>query len=192
MLEYHANCNLTPGPRVFPGMKTKHGKLILTTASLLTLGLLATSALRAEPEGPRPSVPGSVGPIMEEGRPMLRAIVEAFRDADIDAGQREQIKSVLKKYYPTVNPLVDQLVAEHRKLREVMKTSPVDEAGIRAQSAAVAAVQADLAVQRAYIGAEIRAILRPEQLKKFQGLEGELVPLFQEHRARFGEWLMKS
>jgi periplasmic protein CpxP/Spy len=173
-------------------MKTKQSKLIITTASLLTLGLLATAVLRAEPEGPRPSVPGSVGPLMERGRPVLGAIARAFHEADIDVGQRQQVKAVLKKYYPTVNPLVDKLIVEHKKLREVTKASPVDEAGIRAQSAAVAAVQADLAVQRAYIGAEIRAILRPEQLEKFKDLEGELVPIFQEHRARIGEWLMNS
>lgn len=173
-------------------MKITPSRLIITSA-LLGLTLLAPVVLHAQADSKLRDAPaGSVGPLMEEGRPAIAAIVGAFREANIDASQRDQIKAVLKKYYPTVNPLIDKLIAEHKKLREVIHASPIDEAAIRQQSAAVAAVNADLAVQHAYISAEIRTILRPEQLEKFKSLEGELAPLLEQHRARFGEWLMKS
>lgn len=52
-----------------------------------------------------------------------------------------------------------------------------NEAAIRARSVKVAAIQADLAVQRAHVGQEIRKLLTPEQklkLKEFQaGMDGK-------------------
>jgi Spy/CpxP family protein refolding chaperone len=170
-------------------MKIKSIATLTAIAALPLLGLAqdAPSVGTASP---------SIGPrnfdFEREGRPALAAVWKALKEADVTPEQGERIKGVLKKYYPTVNPLVDKFIAEHKTLREVLRRSPVDEAAIRGQSAAVAAVEADIAVQRAYIGAEIRAILTPEQVKELRSLEDQIAPFFQEKRERFGEWLMNS
>ena len=63
------------------------------------------------------------------------------------------------------------MVAERRSLRTLIQAETVDEAAIRAQSAKVAAVAADLAVQRAHGAQEIRKVLTPEQIQKFKSLQ---------------------
>lgn len=183
-------CNLPAVPRVSPSMKTKTRSRNITlkvTAALFAAALLPLAGLSAQEEAPAPKV----GPLLE-GRPAIRAAMNAFHNADISKAQREQIRKVLQKYYPDVNPLVDKVITERKLQREVVRTTPVDETAVRKQSAAVAAVEADLAVQLAYISSEIQAILRPEQIKELRALESILQPLFEQKRERFGRWLMSD
>ena len=42
---------------------------------------------------------------------------------------------------------------------------------IRAQAAKVASLEADLAVERAHVAHDIRAVLTPEQLQKFKDMQ---------------------
>lgn len=64
--------------------------------------------------------------------------------------QRDQIREVLRAAMPEVKPLVQQSIHAHRALQACIRATPVDEAAIRAQSAKVAAIDADLAVKRAH------------------------------------------
>ena len=68
-------------------------------------------------------------------------------------------------------PLLKQLATERRALRTIIQAEAVDEAAIRAQSAKVAAIEADLAVQRAHGAQEIRKVLTPEQIQKFKAIQ---------------------
>jgi protein CpxP len=52
-----------------------------------------------------------------------------------------------------------------------VQAETVDEAAIRAQATKVAAVEADLAVQRAHGAQEIRKVLTPEQIQKFKAIQ---------------------
>jgi Spy/CpxP family protein refolding chaperone len=67
-----------------------------------------------------------------------------------------------------------------------MRKSPADEAAIRAQSAKVAAVQGDIAIQRASLNAELRAVLRPEQVAEFEKMGKEFQAKVDERLSRIG------
>jgi len=82
--------------------------------------------------------------------------------------QKVKMKAVKEKYAPAMKPLVDQLRAYREEMRGLMTAATIDDAAIRAESAKMASVQADLAVQRAHKLAEVRAILTPEQIEKMK------------------------
>jgi protein CpxP len=85
--------------------------------------------------------------------------------------QRAQIKGILRKYQPTVGPMIREVVTERRALRDAIRAESFDESAIRSQAAKVAGLEADLAVQRAHVAHDIRAVLTPEQLQKLKELQ---------------------
>lgn len=87
--------------------------------------------------------------------------------------QKQTIKEIRKENQPLIQPLVKQLTVERRALRALLQAETIDEAAIRAQAAKVAALQADMAVERAHIHQAVRKVLNPEQLQKFKELQAE-------------------
>ncbi len=85
--------------------------------------------------------------------------------------QRGQVKTILRRYQPTVGPLVKEVVTERRALRDTIRAQTVDETAIRAEAAKVASLEADLAVQRAHVAHDIRAVLAPEQIQKLKNMQ---------------------
>lgn len=85
--------------------------------------------------------------------------------------QKAHFKTILRSYQPTVGPLVKEVVTERRALRDTIRAQTVDETAIRAQAAKVASLEADLAVQRAHVVHDIRAVLTPEQLQKLKDMQ---------------------
>jgi Spy/CpxP family protein refolding chaperone len=86
----------------------------------------------------------------------------------LSARQQEEIKTIYTKHRPTAEPLMKQLQGEHRVLKELIQADVIDEPAIRAQVAKTSLLQSDLAVQHAKIALEVRAILTPEQNKKYK------------------------
>jgi Spy/CpxP family protein refolding chaperone len=109
------------------------------------------------------------------GRPhrFRRAMRQQLAAIGVTDAQKEQIRAIRREMRPTVAPLVKQLVQERRALRNTIQTTPVNEAAIRAQSARVAQLQADLAVKRAYISERVRSVLTPEQAAKLKELAAQ-------------------
>lgn len=85
--------------------------------------------------------------------------------------QKTQAKAVLEAGRSQAKPLFASLKNERLQLRNLIHSGTADEAAVRAQSAKVAAVQADLAVQRAQTVKKLMALLTPEQQKKLQELK---------------------
>jgi Spy/CpxP family protein refolding chaperone len=85
--------------------------------------------------------------------------------------QQAQVKAILRKYQPTAGPLIKQVVTERRALRDTIRAETIDAIAIRAQAAKVASLEADLAVQRAHVAHEIRAVLTPGQLQKLKDMQ---------------------
>jgi len=85
--------------------------------------------------------------------------------------QKAQVKAILRKYQPTAGPLIQEVVTERRALRDAIRAETIDETAIRAQAAKVASLEADLAVQRAHVAHDIRAVLTPEQLQKLKDMQ---------------------
>jgi periplasmic protein CpxP/Spy len=78
--------------------------------------------------------------------------------------QKAQAKTIFQGNREVVKPIYTSLRDEKKNLHALMHADSVDEAAIRAESAKIAAIQADLNVNRAKVGAQFRAILTPSQL----------------------------
>ena len=139
-------------------------KKILLGAGLvaaLTVGGFFTYLAKAETNDPPAAR-------HEHGRFLHR-----FATLGLSADQRASVKAILRKHQPEIKPLVDQLVTERRALRDTVRAATVDEPAIRAQSAKVAAMEADLAVKRAAVAHEIRAVLTPDQIEKLKTIQAD-------------------
>ncbi len=91
---------------------------------------------------------------------------------DFTDEQKKGIRDLLNTSRPTLEPLLKSAHQERKALATVSETTPVDEAAIRAQAAKLAALEADLAVQKAHLFSKIQALLTPEQVSKLKDLEG--------------------
>ncbi len=108
----------------------------------------------------------------EEGLPMAGPRFNRMStELGLSAQQQQDIKAILRKDGAQFLPLLKQFMAERRALRALIQADALDEAAIRAQSVKVAAIQADLAVQRARVGQEVRKLLTPEQTLKLKELQ---------------------
>jgi periplasmic protein CpxP/Spy len=134
---------------------SKFTKWAAGIAAAVTIGSIAYAVDGAAPQ--QPSGPGRFAAKLAE--------------LGVTAQQKEQIHGILRQYLPSSGPKIKQLVDEKRALRDTIRATPVDEAAIRAQAAKVAAIEADLAVTRAYVSQQVRQVLTPEQLQKIQDMQ---------------------
>lgn len=107
----------------------------------------------------------------EEQAPSGKHFKKMAAELGLTTEQNRAILDIFTKNRPLAAPLLKQLATERRALRALIQAEAVDEAAIRAQSAKVAAVEADLAVQRAHGAQEIRKVLTPEQIQKFKTIQ---------------------
>ena len=85
--------------------------------------------------------------------------------------QKAQIKTVLQAEKGTVKDLRTQLRAARENLRSTIQATDANETSVRDASARVAAVQANLAVERMKIFAKITPILTREQRQELTDVE---------------------
>lgn len=78
--------------------------------------------------------------------------------------QKAQAKAIFLANKDVVKPIIVSLRAERQNLRALIHADTIDEAAIRAETAKIAGIQADLNVNRAKVGVQFRAILTPDQL----------------------------
>ncbi|MBT1073463.1 Spy/CpxP family protein refolding chaperone [Pelotalea chapellei] len=105
--------------------------------------------------------------------PIAQHMKQMAKELQLSPQQKQQIKEIFDRNKPAAEPLFKQMKTERLALRSLVQADTIDEAAIRAQSAKVAAIQADLAVQRARVHQEIRAILTPEQIAKAKELQAQ-------------------
>ena len=77
--------------------------------------------------------------------------------------QKTQAKAIFQGNRDVVKPIFTTLHTEKNNLQALIHADTVDEAAIRAETAKIAGIQADLNVNRAKVGAQFRAILTPAQ-----------------------------
>lgn len=147
---------------------TKNNKVRRITAYALVLIGVAVAAVAVmearQPFGPRgPRMgqgrgPGGMGPFMEMGR--------GLRGLEVSDAQRDQIRALMQGHQAEFEALRERAFTAHRALQAAITAETVNEATIRQASAAVAVVDADEAVLRARVHAEIFQVLTPEQRQK--------------------------
>ena len=88
--------------------------------------------------------------------------------------QREQVRSVVDSRRDEVRTLVERSTTARRTLEAAVMSQKFDESTIRAQSAELAVIEADMAVTRARIFGEVVQILTPEQRKELDTLRSQM------------------
>jgi Spy/CpxP family protein refolding chaperone len=78
--------------------------------------------------------------------------------------QKAQAKGIFQGNREVVKPIVTNLRTEQKSLQVLIHADAFDEAAIRAETAKIAGIQADLNVNRAKVAAQFRAILTPSQV----------------------------
>ena len=99
-----------------------------------------------------------------------------LRIADLSETQREQVRAILERHEAETRSLWEQQRTARSALEDSIVASPIDEGAIRQRSAELGSVDAELAVNRARVTAEVMSLLTPEQQQELQ-----------QHRARMKE-----
>lgn len=92
---------------------------------------------------------------------------DTFGPLDLTDDQRVAVEQAFAAHRETVEGRRDALRDARRSLGAAMESDTFDEGAIRAASAAVAAIEADLAVERARLRGELRTILTAEQFDRW-------------------------
>ncbi len=105
---------------------------------------------------------------------------------DLSDEQREQIRAVRESYSEETRLLVETLATERRALGDAIRADVLDEGLIREAAARVALIEADLAVQRARIGGDVRQVLTPDQFEQAQEMREMFHGFAEKMRGRWG------
>jgi protein CpxP len=124
---------------------------------------------RGGPQGPM----GLLGPI-------------ALGALDLTDAQETQMRTLVEAHRASTNPLVERAATARQGLDAAVMASTVDEGTIRARSAELAAAEADLAVARARLHADILKILTPEQRTRLEQMRARGAERMREMRERRG------
>lgn len=122
--------------------------------------------------GGGPGGPGMMGGPGGPGGPggMLGMFGRGMRGLNLTDAQREQIRSIGESHKAEFDAIGERMRTAREALRDATIEGTADEAAIRAKSAAVAAVEADVAVLQWKLHTEVSAILTPEQVQKAKEL----------------------
>jgi len=136
-------------------MKTNKWITLAVATALNIFGLMTTPSLAADASAPA------------HGR-FFQRIAERLNLTD---DQKAQIKTILRSERGTLKPLVSSLHTARENLRAAIQASDANETTVRAAAAKVAAVEADLAVERMKIFGKIAPILTDEQRQQLSEFE---------------------
>ena len=100
------------------------------------------------------------------------------RKLDLTDAQQAQVKDIMAKEKPTIQPLLLQMAQGHKQLRELVMSGSYDEAKVRELALQQTQTTTQLTVQKARIGSELIQVLTPEQKAK-------LTELVNQHEQRF-------
>jgi protein CpxP len=151
---------------------------IVVTAGLVALMCGSTVALLAQ------GGPGrGAGPFGPGGRGGFGAGF-ALGQLDLSDAQKQQVRDITQRHRQQMQPTMQRLQEAMQAQRAAINQVPANEAAVRQASAALAAVQADMAVDEARLHADIFSILTVEQQEKAKQLEAQARARGQERRQR--------
>lgn len=100
---------------------------------------------------------------------------------DLTDAQQAQMKDIIAKEKPTIQPLIEQLAQGHQQMSQLEQASKFDEAGVRALASQQSQTMTELMVQKARIKSELVALLTPDQKDKLAKFEARRAVRFQKH-----------
>jgi Spy/CpxP family protein refolding chaperone len=95
--------------------------------------------------------------------------------------QQSQIKEIMAKEQPTIQPFMDQLKQSHHELRQLAESGSFDEAKVRSLASQQSQTMTELIVQKTRIESELFQVLTPEQNSKMQEFMNRHEQRFMKH-----------
>jgi Spy/CpxP family protein refolding chaperone len=136
------------------------------TAWLAPLPVLAQPAADQAP----PARPVHARKLMAQGAQELRL---AIHKLDLTEAQRAQVQEILQRHREGTRAAVQKTMAARRTVGDAATATPVDEAAIRAAAQAFGESEAELALLRARVRAEVWDVLTPDQRAKAEQMRTE-------------------
>jgi Spy/CpxP family protein refolding chaperone len=96
--------------------------------------------------------------------PRLHNFDKFAKNLGLNDSQKTKAKVILQSNKDVIKPMIDNLRAEQKVLQTLLHADSFDEAAIRVETAKIAAIQADLHVNRAKTDSKLKAILTPAQI----------------------------
>lgn len=101
------------------------------------------------------------------GGPMLGYFVHKL---DLTDAQQAQVKAIMAKEKPAIQPLMLQMAQSHTQLRDLVISGNFDENKVRDLASQQSQTMTELTVQHARIASEMVQVLTPEQKTKLTTL----------------------
>lgn len=143
---------------------------LTAVAAAFALALAAGTGVLAQNQNTSQDQRPFNGPRMGRGGPMGFGPMGMFGflgpDLNLTDAQKQQIKTIADSHKTEWQAFGERARTAHQGLEAAISADNVDEGLIRAKSAEVAAVEADMAVAAARARAEVWPILTPEQQAK--------------------------
>jgi len=146
--------------------------MMKATLAAILAGLLGVGTAMASPargaQRRAPQTPMGRLAMANAGRAMtLRA------ELNLTEEQREEIKAIIEKRRPEMQPVVRKVVDKKRALREAVLAETPDERAIRRAADELGKAAGEVSVLASRIAGEIRPILTPEQIEKLEKFSEE-------------------
>ena len=153
-------------------------------AALLTVGLGAAAlSIAGDQQNQTPTTDGRRGGPGFGGRgrggpggPMGPLGGLPLRELDLTESQREQVRAIVEPREAETRAIGERAMAARQALHAATTSASFDEGLVRTRAAELASVEADLAVSRARIYADVFQILTPEQQAKAKEISGSRPP----------------
>ena len=161
----------------------KRFRTIALVALIVALTAGAAAALFAQGPGGGGRGAGLLG---GRGGPGGRNFAAGFAlgQLGLSDAQKQQIRDIAKRHRDQSQPLVQRLQQAMEAERAAIDTIPVNESAVRSAAQDLAALRADVAVERARIHSDIFSVLTVEQQEKARQLEAQAQARAKEIRRR--------
>jgi periplasmic protein CpxP/Spy len=104
-----------------------------------------------------------------------------FDYLDLSDAQRAQIKQIMAKEKPTMEPLFKQEMDSHKQMMQLIQSGTFDEAKAQAIATQGAQIHAQLEVQHARVASEAYQVLTAEQKTKLAQFLSKREQRFEQH-----------
>ena len=100
---------------------------------------------------------------------------------DLTDAQQAQMKDILTKEKPTIQPLMQQLRQSHLQMQQLEQAGAFDEGKVRNLASQQSQNMTELIVQKERIKSELMTVLTPDQKDKFAKLQARRQARMQKH-----------
>src|SRR5215469_8165803 len=123
--------------------------------AVLTIGLMATAAVAQTTTRIAAHSGGDFG--------FRRMLGFYTKNLDLTDTQQAQLKDIMTKEKPTIQPLMQQMASSRQQLRQLENSGTFDETKVRGIATQQAQTMIELIVQRERIQSEMMHVLTPDQ-----------------------------